>query len=160
MTGGCRQDEWNGMISVWGINSLRQSNLHRNFYVEIYDTLSRRSHASDTLTTTKRKCNLHARSHHESMIQHCQLDMKCPPMPTAYAATKAKDNPSTPCRSICSLFPPPHRHLFYFAFVFASRAFFNAARRLALMTSRCFFFSARTTWAFSRGVYMMRRRSQ
>ncbi|KAM0806112.1 hypothetical protein BDR22DRAFT_827790 [Usnea florida] len=42
--------------------------------------------------------------------------------------------------------------LLYLAFAFVSRAFFNAARRLALMASRAFFFSTRTTWAFSKPV--------
>ena len=50
--------------------------------------------------------------------------------------------------------------ILYFAFAFVSRAFFNAARRLALMASRAFFFSARTTWAFANPVYMSQRRSQ
>ena len=43
----------------------------------------------------------------------------------------------------------------FFALAFFSRASFKTARRFALISSRRFFFSARTTCAFSRGVCMI-----
>lgn len=68
---------------------------------ESYDTLLRRVGASDTIddSNEQRAISTHARI----MIQHCQLRLRCLPLPTPDAAAKKK----TPCLNALTLHTLP-----------------------------------------------------